>query len=80
MEKKSAAALTARVTIDDVVSMYYVVMVRTMSKMIMSDRVFVNEKDARRYCQINNLAKDNPRGYFYVEKCLPGKSILGKTV
>lgn len=68
------------VTIDDVVSMYYVVMVRTMSKMIMSDRVFVNEKDARRYCQINNLAKDNPRGYFYVEKCLPGKTILGKSV
>lgn len=67
--------MTNNVTIDDVVSMYYVVMVRTMSKMIMSDRVFVNEKDARRYCQINNLAKDNPRGYFYVEKCLPGKSV-----
>ena len=71
---------TANDVTNDVVSMYYVVMVRTMSKMIMSDRVFINEKDARRYCQINNLAKDNLRGYFYIEKCLPGKAVLGKSV
>ena len=71
---------TANNVTNNVVSMYYVVMVRTMSKMIMSDRVFINEKDARNYCQINNLAKENPRGYFYVEKCLPGKTVLGKTV
>lgn len=72
--------MTSDMSTSNNVLMYYVVMVRTMSKIIMSDRVFVNEKDARRYCQINNLAKDNPRGYFYVEKCLPGKSVLGKSV
>lgn len=50
--------------------MCYVVMLKGLGKVVMTERVFMAEKDAKRYAKAHNAdSAESERGYFFIERC-----------
>ena len=51
-------------------TMCYVVMLKGLGKVVMTERVFMAEKDAKRYAKAHNAdPAESERGYFFIERC-----------
>ncbi|MDC4184552.1 hypothetical protein MK904_00380 [Loigolactobacillus coryniformis] len=50
--------------------MCYVVMLKGLGKVVMTERVFMSEKGAKRYAKAHNAdPAESERGYFFIERC-----------
>lgn len=50
--------------------MCFIVMLKGLGKVVMSERVFMSERAAKRYANSHNAdPAENERGYFFIERC-----------
>lgn len=55
---------------EEAMAMCYIVMLKGLGKVVMTERVFMAEKDAKRYAKAHNAdPAESERGYFFIERC-----------